>query len=376
MLRCFVIACALAVASSWGVSATATAVGRARTSLQWDNVTHPTTLAEALDLAASLEEKDDGGAPPPAKKPSVYIFGGYKDNAVLDSVAVLKPGAAQWTTLPSMPQRRADGSEVTLPFVVFPIVLLLGGELGPVYHAGTSTKRVSVFLPRLQLWLPGVEMNTARSSHSCAQQGSLTYCAGGIGVGSTAAIASFEVFDLTTLTWTDLPDMPVALLTHQLSVLNNGTLLVTGGLFGGGPYQLTASTWLYHPSTATWTAGEPLPLPLAGHRAVAVLPSRSGSGPQLALIGGANSNQASSTTTVWLTQDGKWKSEPVAPAIGPVVYPAVSPAGNSSVFVLGGYTPSQPAGSQLAAVLSLTTNKATALPQLPFAARLFGCASV
>ena len=93
---------------------------------------------------------------------------------------------------------------------------------------------------------------TARSSHtSTLLQNGKVLVAGGI-AGFNSQLASAELYDPATDTWTPTGSMGTVRQGHTATLLQNGKVLVTGG-FNSSAGQL-ASAELYDPATGTWSA--------------------------------------------------------------------------------------------------------------------------
>lgn len=86
---------------------------------------------------------------------------------------------------------------------------------------------------------------------------------------------SVQIFDPNLGQWSDCAPMQTPRAHHASTVLPDGRIAVSGGVFTA----VLDSVEIYDPATNAWSYGTPLPQPLAGHTACAV-------GDQVVLIGG------------------------------------------------------------------------------------------
>ena len=91
-------------------------------------------------------------------------------------------------------------------------------------------------------------MNFAREDHtSTLLQNGQVLVAGGFNRG--VVIASAELYNPTTRTWTVTGNMTIPRFQHTATLLPNGNVLVTGGNDNG----YLSSAELYNPATGVWT---------------------------------------------------------------------------------------------------------------------------
>ena len=123
--------------------------------------------------------------------------------------------------------------------------------------------------PVADAWATKASMPTPRNGMAFGTIGGLIYVAGGQANGYVPQ-AVLEVYDPVADTWTTKAPMSTALRSLAGAALN-GKLYATGGIAGGaGSTATVASVEVYDPSTNMWTPGSPMPLAREGHCAAAV----------------------------------------------------------------------------------------------------------
>ena len=105
-------------------------------------------------------------------------------------------------------------------------------------------------------------MSTRRAAHTATllNNGNVLI-AGGLGSGSGSGGGSTELFDPATETFASNSNMSVARAGHTATLLNNGKVLIAGGYNG----NYLASAELYDPATKTFTQTGPMTSARSGH---------------------------------------------------------------------------------------------------------------
>jgi len=144
-------------------------------------------------------------------------------------------------------------------------VLIAGGtmiETSAVSSSQIQLKSLSsaeLYDPRTGTFTPTGSMTTPRDGHTATllPDGKVLIAGGGIANDpslSDPTLASAELYDPGTCTFSATGDMTVARWFQTATLLNNGKVLIAGGSQGPGPQTDLASTELYDPSTGTFTA--------------------------------------------------------------------------------------------------------------------------
>jgi len=143
-------------------------------------------------------------------------------------------------------------------------VFLAGGESTTLISGGTtrcclfgpvSSTLGIIFVSASNSFFAAGHMSTSRAFHTATRLGNgQVLITGGATVHSAAQqltvitsvtpVASAELFNPTTVTFTDASNMTTARSWHTATLLGDGSVLVTGGVSGGG--NVLASAEIYH----------------------------------------------------------------------------------------------------------------------------------
>lgn len=167
-------------------------------------------------------------------------------------------------------------------------VLLAGGDA-----ANVATSVCDLYDPSTGLWSPTGALQTARKGHTATLlQNGMVLVTGGINA-SGIVVATVELYDPSTGTWTQLPpakNMSIARTNHTATLLASGKVLVVAGVDSGAAFT---SAELFDPVTLTWATTGSLTGARARHRAVRLADGR------VLVVGGASGAAYSVTTEIY-----------------------------------------------------------------------------
>jgi hypothetical protein len=181
----------------------------------------------------------------------VLLVGGTDTNPPTTSAEVYDPSTGTWsaagsTTVP----RRA--------FTATPLAdgrVLVSGGIAPA--TDTSLASAELFDPATATWAATGSMDAARSAHTATLlSDGRVLVAGGNGNGPLPnALASAELFDPATGTWSATASMRATRSRHEAVRLPHGTALVAAGMamLPGG--QMTGKVETYDPAPGAWHLG-------------------------------------------------------------------------------------------------------------------------
>jgi hypothetical protein len=129
-------------------------------------------------------------------------------------------------------------------------VLVAGGQSGVGSFVYLATGQL--FDPATSTWSSTASMSAGRSNYTLTRLNSGSVLAAGGYTTSGSALASAELYNPTTNVWTAAGSMSVTGVRREAVVLNTGNVLVTGG---GGSLHAIATTDIYNSSAGTWSTG-------------------------------------------------------------------------------------------------------------------------
>jgi len=181
----------------------------------------------------------------------VLVAGGCQLSCVLSASAELyNPHTGTWTTTGSMNIARAYHRATLLPNGT---VLVEGGC--STQSCTSYTSSAEIYNPSTHTWTATGSMSTARVNQTATllQNGEVLVAGGSSRAGSNAGnLASAEIYNPRTNTWTATGSMTTARIDHDAVLLPNGQALVFGGVDNHG--VILDSAELYDPNRGTWTA--------------------------------------------------------------------------------------------------------------------------
>jgi N-acetylneuraminic acid mutarotase len=191
----------------------------------------------------------------------VLVAGGTNNGVALTSAELYNRTTGTWASTGSMHVARTLAHAVLLSNGA---VLVMGGCVNDCLS--TTTNSAELYNPTAKTWTLGTKMTTARSDYASIMLGTgKVLFIGGENINGVS-IKNAELYDPTTGKFTATGNMMATRVEHTAVLLANGKVLVSGGnnqtINGATPL---ASAELYNPATGTWTATGSLSHACAGH---------------------------------------------------------------------------------------------------------------
>ncbi len=271
----------------------------------------------------------------------VLAIGGWNGNKALASAELYDPATGTWTAAGSMLSLAGAGAgynHFTATLLRNGQVLVAGGR-GEI-PGQQSVASAELYDPGTGTWTATGSMLTPRGGHTATLlSDGRVLVAGGQ---PNHPVASAELYDPVTGTWTATGSMGTIRAEHTATLLSDGRVLVAGGIFDPSPMSssVLASAELYDPGSGTWTYVRTMVSPYEDE-------SWSGDSPALlpdgqVLLGGTPPQLFDPGTRSWTATGGKV----IAALNGPTVLLA-----NGGVLALGAAKPGQDNPTTTAAYL-------------------------
>ena len=240
----------------------------------WRSTTTPTSIRWPLAAAAVIGVLAIGSAFYLASHPAVV--GGPSQTppsaspsqpaspSAGPSSSVVPSRAASWSATGSLTAARLRG---TATLLLDGKVLVAGGirsasDQGVAHPIATA----ELYDPSTGTWTPTGTMQTPRQGHTATLLPDGKVLAAG-GMGKDSSLASAELYDPRTGSWGAAGAMGTRRLHATATLLPDGEVLVAGGDADGGWGGIVASAELYNPSTGTWAATGAMNTPRGRHSA-------------------------------------------------------------------------------------------------------------
>jgi hypothetical protein len=192
----------------------------------------------------------------------VLVVGGFDDFEAISSAELYDPASGSWTATGPMIERHGYHTATLLPDGR---VLVAGGRSnnsstgGPMFAA-------ELYDPIKGSWAATGNMVKRRMFHTATllPTGKVLVLGTGSEGYNTVPLASAELYDPASESWTETTNMPADRFGHTATLLADGKVLVAGGIDIGGPQinSVNLGIWsdsvplaaavLYDPSTVSW----------------------------------------------------------------------------------------------------------------------------
>ena len=256
----------------------------------------------------------------------VLLMGGLSPNSVLGTTEIYDQVAGTWSPGPPMFQARRLHTATVLD----------DGRVLVTAGIGSSGWLASaeLFDPQTNTWTATGSIAVARYDHSATRllDGRVLVAAGTNQSLATGALASVEIYDPAAGTWTAGPSLTFRRQRHTATLLNDGRLLVVGGMYYATPTTplatFPAQCELYNPATNAWTLVAPMSGPPRAMHSATLLPEG-----RVLVTGGVSAFGELAVTDVFDPLHGWSQSSPMA---GPRTMHSATLLPGGRVLVAGG----------------------------------------
>jgi WD40 repeat protein len=252
----------------------------------------------------------------------VLVTGGITTSTGLRSVEFYDPATQTWTSTGTM----------ATPRHYHTATLLSDGKV--LVSGGNDTIRTAErYDPATQTWTSTGTMATPRRFHTATLlPDGKVLVSGGRGASSTGApptnLKTAERYNPATNTWSATPAMSTTRSHHTATLLPNGKVLVTGGFGGSGTGVPLASAELYDPTSNTWSSTGAMASPRRYHTAT-LLPSG-----KVLVAGGYDGTSDLASAELYDPNTGTWA--PTACLAQARHHHTATPLPSGEVLLIGG----------------------------------------
>lgn len=231
----------------------------------------------------------------------VLVTGGFSnsDTTARTELYTIKNG--KWAKARPMSTPRVYHTATLLPNGK---VLVVGGWINDANDSGNALASAEIYTTRTGRWTKTGSLTDARLGHTATllSNGKVLVVGGTTDRQSGDGLASAELYDPTTGTWSATGSMSVSRVDFTATLLPDGKVLVAGGWDnnGDGSGNPLDTAELYDPTSGTWSATGSMSTPRVDHTAT-LLPNG-----QVLVVGGDDAGTAElydPTSGTWATTD-------------------------------------------------------------------------
>lgn len=183
----------------------------------------------------------------------LFVIGGTNYDENFKTIEILNTQSNIWETEAQIPSALFGHAAC----VINDSIYVFGG-LTRLYE---TSSEINVFDPVTGVWASKGSMSMARAYHQVVVLNDTVYIMGGINnLQDPTALTSVEIYDPVSNTTTPVRDMNTGRMNFGAAVLN-GKIYAVGGAVSMFPDEFTAlaSMEMYDPASDTWTEKKPLP---------------------------------------------------------------------------------------------------------------------
>jgi N-acetylneuraminic acid mutarotase len=232
------------------------------------------------------------------------MLGGGNPASSLNSAELYEPTAGTWTATGALMTARHHHTATVLPDGR---VLVAGGAESVPGRPGSGTydgrllASAELYDPHTGTWTATGSMHAAREEHMAILLADGKVVVVG-GVNGRRVLASAELYDPSTGMWSITGDMSIERVQQTGTLLANGLVLVAGG---GDGHQTLSSAELYDPTTGAWSATASLRRARLSHTATLLA-----NGEVLVAGGQADGIHTLASAELYNASTGTWTSAP------------------------------------------------------------------
>jgi len=278
----------------------------------------------------------------------IYVIGGAPvSHGATAAVEEYNPATDTWTRRADMPTARQG----VVAAAVDGIIYAIGGNLGRDAGGDINLSTVEAYDPATDTWTKKADMPTARAQPAIAVVDGKVYVIGGYGE-DNRILSAVEAYDPATDTWTKKADMPTAIWASDACVVDGRIYISGGATLWDFPFGILATVQVYDPATDTWTQATDMPRARFGHTASVV-------DGNMYIIGGSDTIVGDfSTVDVYNPATDTWTTAADFP--NPRSQPTAAVV-DRKIYVIGGMNP--PPGPEMT-VLSTVEEYAPGVQQV------------